>query len=129
MVKWVLDNFVIPNGEITSAWYMWVAGSIVCFWLFFWWTVGVFSTTVFGAGFARAEDVKSIEIRLVENSIIEYKASQCSGRTNQVRQFYAELMQQRMRSYEKLASHSFQLPDCSDLVEPAGPTNDPVLRF
>lgn len=73
------------------------------------------------SGFAMAdevsdvkEDVKTIQIDLVDAQIFEQRLRQCQS-TDQARQVHAQRLQRLLRRYQELTGRNYQLPSCSDL--------------
>lgn len=89
--------------------------SVLCFWLFIFWSLGL--VPAFGAGFARAEDVQSIQATLLENQIMEARIRYCSAPNGtQSKQFFHLTVNQKVNEYRELTGYAYPLPQCEELV-------------
>lgn len=93
---------------------MWVRICImsVSFVSFALWSTGLLP--MFGDGFAKADDVKSIKSDLDETSISALRAEECKLPSGATKQFYTSLLARRQDDYLRLTGRQFPLPRCSD---------------
>lgn len=89
--------------------------SVLVFWLFALWSLGLI--TALGAGFARAEDVQSVQATLLENAIIEARIRYCtSPRGHPTKAFFLKAVNAKLSEYKDLTDHEYPLPLCEELV-------------
>lgn len=89
--------------------------SVFTFWFFMAWSLGF--VPALGAGFARAEDVHSVQAHLLENAIIEARIRYCTapnGTPSKV--FYLKSVNEKTAEYRDLTEISYPLPTCEELV-------------
>lgn len=100
-----VDRKVSPASGIT----------IIAFWLFVGWSFGMLPA--FGSGFAKASDVQSITISLLETSILAHRTRYCQAPDGtDVRSYFFSQTQSKVRAYKEATGTSFVLPPCKDLV-------------
>lgn len=89
--------------------------SVLVFWLFAAWSLGM--VPAFGQGFARAEDVRSVQATLLENAIIEARIRYCSAPNGtQSKQFFLRAVNEKLVEYKSLTGAPYPLPLCEELV-------------
>lgn len=110
---WVsLWNLIFPPDRKVSA----LSGlTTFTFILFASWSLGM--VPALGSGFAKASDVKSITVSLLETSILEHRTRYCQAPdgTDTKRYFYTQT-QSKVRIYKDTTGSDFILPPCKDLV-------------
>ena len=105
MVVFPTDRKVSPVSGVT----------ILAFWFFAGWSLGM--VPALGSGFAKASDVKSITVSLLETSILDHRTRYCQAPvgTDTKRYFFAQT-QNKVRIYKDITGSDFILPPCKDLV-------------
>lgn len=89
--------------------------SMVFFWIFIAWSLGL--TPAFGSGFARAEDVKSVQASLLENAIIEARIRYCTAPNGHpTKSFFLKAVNAKLVEYKDLTDSDYPLPLCEELV-------------
>lgn len=89
--------------------------SVFVFWLFALWSLGFVS--VFGSGFARAEDVQSVQATLLENAIIEARIRYCTAPAGHpTKQFFLKAVNEKLGEYKAVTDLNYPLPLCEELV-------------
>ena len=89
--------------------------TILAFWLFVGWSLGM--VPALGSGFAKASDVKSITISLLETSIINNRTRYCQApEGTDMRGYFFAQTQEKVRLYNVSTGTDFILPPCKDLV-------------
>ena len=79
------------------------------------WSLGF--APVLGAGFARADDVASIQASLLETAIIDVRIRYCSAPDgSDAKRYFFKSTQEKIRAYETKTQTTFPLPPCKDLV-------------
>jgi len=104
--------FVFPTDRKVSP----VSGiTILAFWFFVGWSLGM--VPALGSGFAKASDVQSITVSLLETSILDHRTRYCQAPdgTDMKSYFFAQT-QNKVREYKSTTGSEFQLPPCKDLV-------------
>lgn len=105
LVIFPADRKVSPASGIT----------IIAFWFFVGWSFGMIPA--FGSGFAKASDVQSITISLLETSILDHRTRYCQAPDGtDVRSYFFSQTQSKVRAYKEATGISFMLPPCKDLV-------------
>ena len=113
-------NRLIPKHPL---WFVWVGGSVLLFWIIFWWSVGMFPTNAFGNGFARTEDSKLNTQLILEMRLFEMKKQQCTANDNTSIQYFTLEINRLMDLYESKIGRRYNEPPCSAVtvtVNPAG---------
>lgn len=113
MISRLLD--LAMSTERPAHWYLWVGLSTVFMWLFFWWSVGL-APSAFGGGFARAESVSMVRIRLLEADLLQLRIRQCTSTGDGSRTFYAKRIIELSREYRIIANQSYAPPPCDDVI-------------
>ena len=89
--------------------------SVVLFWFFISWSVGLMPA--FGSGFASASDVTAIRVSLYETEIIERRIQYClAPRGTPAKGFFLKSVNQVVTKLYDLTGVIFQLPLCEELV-------------
>lgn len=89
--------------------------SVVFFWAFIWWSLGF--APAFGSGFARADDLQSVQATLLENAIIEARKQYClAPNGTEAKIFYLKTVNRRVTDYRNLTDSNYPLPRCEELV-------------
>lgn len=89
--------------------------SMIVFWLFAAWSLGMLSA--FGAGFARAEDVKSVQSTLLEQGIIEARTRYCQAPNGTpMKNYFLKAVNDKLVEYKELTGLQYPLPQCEELV-------------
>jgi len=89
--------------------------SVVLFWLFISWSVGLMPA--FGSGFASADDVTAIRVSLYETEIIERRIQYCEApRGTAAKGFFLKSVNQVVTKLYDLTGIVYQLPMCEELV-------------
>ena len=89
--------------------------SVSLFWIFAAWSLGF--VPAFGAGFASAESVTSIQVSLVEDAIIERRIRYCEAPPGSaVKKFFLKIVNEKVIDYLKLTGTSYTLPNCKELI-------------
>ncbi len=89
--------------------------SVVLFWIFISWSVGLMPAL--GAGFASASDVTAIRVSLYETEIIERRIQYClAPRGTPAKGFFLKSVNQVVTKLYDLTGVIFQLPLCEELV-------------
>ncbi len=92
-----------------------VGVTVVAFWLFAAWTVGL--APAFGAGFASSEDVKQISVQLLSKAIIDARIQYCTApRGSRMKTYFSTQVNDMTREYRDTTGSSYNLPDCEELV-------------
>lgn len=92
-----------------------VGVTVVAFWLFAAWTVGL--APAFGAGFASSEDVKQISVQLLSKAIIDARVQYCTApRGSRMKSYFLTQVNEKTREYQTATGHRYNLPDCEELV-------------
>lgn len=111
-VKDILRILFDENGNVRRAI---VVFSIVMFWLFAGWTLGILPA--FGAGFARAETMNRVEANQIESSILNRRIRYCSAPVgSETSLFFLKSVNEKLKEYFQLTSLSYNLPTCPELV-------------
>ena len=93
--------------------------SVVIFWVFVLWALG--AIPALGAGFARAEDVKSIQAQLLEEAIIEARIRYCTAPNGHpTKRFFLTAVNDKLAAYKLLTDREYSLPLCEELVVASG---------
>lgn len=89
--------------------------TIIAFWFFACWSLGMVSAL--GSGFAKASDVQSITISLLETSILDHRTRYCQAPDGtDMRRYFFTQTQRKVREYKETTGTDFILPPCEDLV-------------
>ena len=98
----------------------WIALSILALWFFFWWSIGMWPSKTFGEGFARVEQVSSIQVLLLEQNLLELRTRHCQALQagSQSAQFFLNTLREKEREYHELTGQMYPRPDCSDVLIP-----------
>ena len=115
----ILDASTAVNGRGRAArtlLYGWFAAGVLSFWMFFWWSIGMWPTEIFGAGFARTEQVQNLYVSNLETDLIDLRIRQCSATTNESRQFFLQRLQEKEREYYEITGHAYVRPSCNEVV-------------
>lgn len=77
----------------------------------------MFPSPVFGAGFAKAEDVQMIQAQLLESTIIETRIRYCTAPVGTPsKQFFLKAVNEKLNDYKSLTGSDYPLPLCEELV-------------
>lgn len=89
--------------------------TVVAFWVFATWSIGL--VPAFGAGFARADDVKGITIHLLDQAIIQARIQYCTAPPGTpVRRYFLSQVNEKLLQYRHITGVSYPLPACEELV-------------
>lgn len=119
MFKWLATILVAANGNeqarviLHALLLVGVTGS----WGFAFWALGAVPSTVFGSGFARAEQVSTVHATVLEGQILEARIRQCGTQSASGKQFLQTFISDKLKLLYMLEPTSrYTIPPCSDLV-------------
>ena len=99
----------------------WIALSIAALWLFFWWSIGMWPSRTFGEGFARVEQVSSIQALLLEQNLLDLRTRHCRAlqANSPSANFFFNTLREKEREYHEVTGQTYPRPQCSEvLIDP-----------
>jgi hypothetical protein len=91
--------------------------SATCSWVFSFWALGLFVTPAFGDGFARAEQVDSMYVLLLEEQLMDTRIRQCQAGTGSAKTFFLSRLQEKERDYYESTKRAYQRPTCQEVLD------------
>jgi hypothetical protein len=122
MIKWIYNMLIAADSDPQARLFYHSALfiSAVSSWVFAFWALGWFVTPAFGTGFARAEQVNSIYVSLLEEQLIDARIRLCQSTSASSKQFFLTRLSEKEREYEERTKHSYRRPTCAEVLD--GPT-------
>jgi hypothetical protein len=122
MIKWFYNMLIAADSDPQARLFYHSAlfVSAVSSWVFALWALGWFVTPAFGTGFARAEQVDSIYVSLLEEQLVDARIRQCQSTSASAKQFFLTRLQEKEREYETRTKRGYTRPACTEVLD--GPT-------
>lgn len=59
--------------------------------------------------------IKSVEIKLLEDSIFDARLKACDANSSDAKQFLNQRLQEMLREYETITGQRYRIPECSEI--------------
>lgn len=119
MIEWFYNMLVASDADPKARLFYHSAlfVSALSSWIFAFWALGLFITPAFGDGFARAEQVNSMYVSLLEEHLVDTRIRHCQSTTTSAKQFFLSRLQEKEREYEGSTRRAYNRPSCQEVLD------------